>query len=144
MTNSLPVVQMIMHAISKQHTTPHGEDITVTDDKFLKYQLMYVNTDNFAAFVQALENVLSTKEYVCKHCIPAVGQAIDEIITNMASAAMVSIAGKSSENGKYIKLLMQDIQENRIVYSDVPENQKSSILSRFGPAPQQGQPQQQR
>ena len=64
----------------------------------------------------------------------------------MAESAMISISGKSSEDGQLMKMLLRETQEQKIIYSGVPGEKKGGVggfLSGLGQNNQRQDPQQQ-
>lgn len=146
MTNTNAAVQLLLQSVSEQHVSPTGDVVTTFDPEKIRFQLYNVDSKNFSAFLRSYKDVQHAASHIRRTVLPGVGDAIAKVMDDMAESAMISISGKSSEDGQLMKMLLRETQEQKIIYSGVPGEKKGGVggfLSGLGQNNQQQDPQQQ-
>ena len=144
MSNTDPLVQLLLHSISKPTVNPDGSVGLTYDVEQLKYRLLDIKSDNFVAFLTSYKDMLATCQRLETTQLPAVGVALAEYFRSRVESMMIGVTGQASENAELIRLLLQDRTEQFVTLQSTPENR--GLMDRLGagsrPQQQQQAPQQ--
>ena len=132
MANAETAAQLILQSISKDITSSEtGETQRVYDPEQIRYQLYNIDTDNFAAFLKAHKDVLTIQKHMKETMLPSVASVVVNLIKETTENALISISGKSSENGKLLSMLLNDRQEQKITYDGLPKEENTGYLQKL-------------
>ena len=131
MTNTQTAENLLMTAISSPGVNAKGEPGYDYDKEFLLFQMFDIKTDNFPAFVESYKSVKTIANHLRFSTIPTVGNTIANLMEDIARNHMISLAGCSSQNGKFLKSLMEDKTESKILYQGDQDIDKSTARKMF-------------
>lgn len=141
MTDSAPLVQVLLHSISKPTQSPDGGVEMLFDPEFLRYRLMSVGANNFPAFVKEYKDMISVAQEMARTMHPEIGGALARYFVERADNMLISITAESSHHAELTRLLLQDRKE--VAYLEAAP-QKPGIMDRIAgatqPQEQQGPP----
>ena len=130
MTDVKALISVSLDAISKMSINDNGDVVRTYDPEEMKHRLQYIDTDNFAAFLKTHKDTLTWCEHLADTTSSILAEPIVKLFTKWTNNYMISITGKSSEGGKFLKLLANDTSEQRITYKGLPED-KSKVRRFF-------------
>ena len=129
MANIHDATQLILHSISDGLIKKDGSEDLRFDPDGIRFQLWDVNTDNLVACVKTYKDVLTWCSILEDSCLPELSANITKVVSRIANDGMSSISATSSENGKLIRGLLSNKQEQAITLTG--EDSKG-ILQRLG------------
>ena len=110
------MTNLILSSVSEPHRKADGTIENYVDNELLFYRFLNVNSDNFAAFVLECKNCITWAETIENHVTPFVAVSLKSQMKDIVRNYLVSVTGKSGEDGKLMKMLLQDKSESVIQF----------------------------
>ena len=120
MTTSEPVINLLLHSVSKEAIDPDGSAQMHYDPEMLVYRLYNVESDNFPAYIGAHKNVITWANQLRNTTNTVTGKAIADLMVELTANNLISLTGTSAKNGEFMKALLLDKQESYIKMDSAP------------------------
>lgn len=111
MTEPIPaLIDLIVQTSGQIRVTDEGDVITIPDNEFIKFRLLDIDSDNYAAFLKALMNLKALALTFDTELTPALAAPLKAEVMQHITGYVNSSTGKSSEHSKLIKEIIKDEQ----------------------------------
>ena len=128
MGNTDSTTNFILHSISDGMLQKDGTENIKFDPEGIRYQLWNVKADNLVACIKAAKNVNSWTNVCRNSMLPQLAENISNVVNQLVNDGITSISASSSEDGKLIKALLANKQEQSITLSG---NDKKGIMDKL-------------
>lgn len=117
MTSSTPaLIELITKTIGSPVPDGNGGFATVPDNDMVVYRLMDIPSNNYAAYLKEAKEFLNTAVQMIGKVRTVSYERIVAEISAIERYYQISITGKASEQGKFIKELLKDETMQRHVF----------------------------
>lgn len=132
MTQSAPaLIDLVTKTVGTPVSDGHGGFTVLPDNDMIMYRLMDIPTDNYSAFLKEAKEFLNMAMQMETHVRAVTYEQIVREARAIERYYQVSVTGKSSEQGKFIKELLKDETMQKHVFKTEGGR---NVLERFAMA----------